>query len=160
MQNIKDIPYTVFAPDDFVLVNYPDSQLKPGPKMKLLPFRRGPMQVVSRNKNTYSVKDLVTNKIEQVNVSRLVPFYYDARYTDPRQIANTDVQYYDVRAVLSHTGNKNRPSYMTFQVEWEPVGDLPASITTEPWASMRDTEALHIYLRNAGMANIIPRKFR
>ena len=108
----------------------------------------------------YVLKDLTTNQNETVHVTRIHPFYYDPKITDPRQVANADKQVFDVDKILSHRGNKNKPSTMEFQVKWMPIGTQEAEITWEPYRSLRATEALHIYLTENKMRTLIPSQYK
>ena len=148
--------------DDYVLVEYPSTSLKAGPPNKLLTNLRGPMKVVSKDKDglNYQLMDLVTFKTDMVHVKRIHPFYYDPITTDPRQIANADKQSYDIDEILSHKGNKNKPSTMKFQVKWAPINDQPAEVTWEPYSNLRTTSALHEYLVEHKMKKLIPTKFK
>jgi hypothetical protein len=93
-------------------VDYPTSDNKGAPS-KLLTDRKGPMKIVNKNGDHYTLLDL-TNNIDTMerHVKYLHSFYYDAEYTNPRQIANKDNQSYDIDKILEHSGNKKWPSYM------------------------------------------------
>ena len=121
--------------------------------------RRGPLRVVSRNGDTYTLQNLVNNKQEIVHLKRLNPFYYDPLHVDPREVANHDSQHYDIDCVLQHKGSAKRPSKMEFLVRWMPIGNKTDE-TWEPWSGLRDTIQLHNYLRENKIARIIPRKFK
>jgi len=121
---------------------------------------RGPLQVVGRDNDHYTLMDLSTNKTEIVHVKSMKPYYYDARYTDPRYVANADHQYYNIDKILAHKGNKKRTSTLTFQVQWMPVNNGEAEITWEPWKTLRSTVALHKYLVEHNMKSLIPSSFK
>ena len=151
--------HTEFAVGDYVLVDYPQSSLKPGPPSKLMTHRRGPLRVKSRQRDQYALENLVNNKEEIVHLKRLNPLYYDPEHVDPRQVANRDSQHYDIYFVLQHRGSAKRPSNMEFLIRWMPLNEV-AHKTWEPWTGVRDTIALHQYLREHDMAQIIPRKYK
>ena len=65
---------------------------------------------------------------------------------DPRQVANHDSQHYDIDCVLQLKGSAKRPSAMELLVRWMPNDNMTEE-TWEPWSGLRDTEALHKYLR-------------
>ena len=61
-----------------MLVAYPDNQVtgKRGPNKQLTPLR-GPLRVHSIVGNTYKLINLINNKVNTVNINKLVPFYFD-----------------------------------------------------------------------------------
>ncbi len=127
------------------------------PSSKFQPFWKGPMRVVSFKNSTYTIQDLHNGKNENVHITRLKPFYYDPKYTDPEEVVNKEKQTYEIEKVIGHKGNKRSKSRMTFTVKW--VGyDQPTE--GEPWEQLRNTKALHEYLRSKHMASLIPRKFK
>ena len=117
-QNLPCMAFTEYAVGDYVLVDYPQDSLKPGPPSKLMSHRRGPLRVLSESEDFYTLQNLVNNKEEVVHLKRLNPFYFDPLYVDPRQVANHDSQYYDMDCVLQHKGSAKRPSNMEFLVRW------------------------------------------
>jgi hypothetical protein len=148
---------TEYSIDDLVLVDYPTSSVHKGPPNKLLSNRRGPMKIVARNGDNYSLADLATNKeIEVYHVKYLHKFNYDKEHTNPRTVANSDKQFFDIDKIISHRGDKQSPSRMKFQVLWMPVNNLTAQKTWEPWKTLRNTHALHKYLSENKMKALIP----
>ena len=148
--------------NDFVLVEYPSTGLKSGPPSKLMTNLRGPMKVISKDKEglTYQLQDLVTFQTEKVHVKRIHPFYYDPIQTDPRQVANVDKQTWDVDKILSHKGNPNKTSTLQFKVLWKSVNNTPAEVTWEPYSNLRTTAALHLNLTNHKMKKLIPPQYK
>jgi len=144
--------------DDYVLVEYPPTNLKSGPPSKLLTNLRGPMKVISKDKtgSHYTLRDLVTLKDETVHVKRIHPFYYDSVITDPNQIAYADKQVYEIEKITDHKGNKNKPSSMEFKVYWKGYEEP----SWEPYTNLRNTEALHKYLNEHKMKSLIPTQFK
>jgi len=150
-----------YAVGDYVLVDYPTSDNHKGAPNKLLTNRKGPMKITNKNGDHYTLLDLTNNTdTMKRHVKYLHPFYYDAEYTNPRQIANKDNQSYDIDKILDHSGNKKWPSYMKFKVQWMPINNLPAEVTWEPWKMLRSTIALHAYLNENGMKNLIPKVYK
>lgn len=145
--------YTEYPLNSYVLVNYHDR-----PPTKMHTHLKGPVRVVSFNKANYTVQDLVTNRLQKIHVSKLRPFVYDKRYTDPRTVANSDRQSFDVQEIISHTGSKRQKSQMTFRVRW--MGYSAEDDTWEPWSNLRTNAILHQYLRDNGMTSIVPKNFR
>ena len=82
--------YTSYDVNEYVLVEYPISTHHKGPPSKLMTNLRGPMKIVSKKRDNYTVLDLTTNKTEIIHVKRLHKFYYDPAQTDPRQVAKAD----------------------------------------------------------------------
>ena len=72
------------------------------------------MRVVGQRDDTYTVRDLTTNRVMEVHVSRLRPFQYDPAHTDPNEVATADKQAFIVEAVKEHKGNPKKPTGMTF----------------------------------------------
>ena len=151
-QNLPCMAFTEYAVGDYVLVDYPQDSLKPGPPSKLMTHRRGPLRVLSKSEDFYTLQNLVNNKEEVVHLKRLNPFYFDPLYVDPRQVANHDSQHYDIDCVLQHKGSAKRPSFMEFLVRWMSIGDTTEQ-TWEPWSGLRDTKALHNFEVPARQSN-------
>ncbi len=119
---------------------------------------KGPLRVVSHVGADYTLENLVDNRIHHVHVSKLRPFEYDQRFTDPRLIANKEQKAYDVEAILSHHGRKHDKQSLTFRVKW--VGYDETECTYEPWANLRDNAILHRYLIHIGWKNFVPKKYQ
>ena len=120
----------------YVLVSYPAR-----PPSKLADRWMGPFSVVSKDKNTYTIRDLTSDKCHTRDISRLKRFVVDTD-TDPVDVAARDMSEETVRTILSHKGHPKRRSTLEFEVEWEPDGD----ITWESWNTMKRTEAINAYL--------------
>jgi hypothetical protein len=101
---------------------------------------------------------LTTNKVEAVHVSRLLPFNYDATRTSPPDAAHAARQEFTIETILNHRGDKKTRSTLEFEVKW--LGYSDAYNSWEPWSNLRETDALHTYLRTHGMASLIPTRFR
>jgi len=151
---------TQFNENDYVLVEYPPTNLKPGPPSKLMTNLRGPMKVIGMEQSTYILQDLVTNKNEKVHVKRIHPFYYDPNVTNPREIANKDQQAFDIDRIMEHRGNKYQTSTLKFKVLWMPVNNQLPEITWEPYKSLRSTAALHKYLNENKLKMLIPAVYK
>ena len=76
---------TDYPVDSFVLVAYPDEGMRKGPPSKVMTHLRGPMRIVGQRDDTYTVRDLTTNRVTDVHVSRLRPFQYDPNHTNPKK---------------------------------------------------------------------------
>lgn len=145
--------YTEYPVNSYVLVNYHDR-----PPSKMHTPLRGPLRVVSFNKSNYTLQDLVTNRTQNIHISKLRPFVFDEQHHDPRVIANKDRQVWDVEAILGHTGNRQKKSEMQFKVHW--LGYTADDFTIASWKDLSTNEVLHRYLIANGMKSIIPKGFR
>lgn len=145
--------YTEFPLNSYVLVNYHDR-----PPSKMHTPLKGPMRVVSFNKSNYTLQDLVTNRTQNIHVSKLRAFVYDDRFVDPREVANKDRQVFDVEEILGHTGNRQRKSEMMFKIKW--LGYPADQYTMGTWKELSSNEVLHRYLIRNGMKSIIPKSYR
>ena len=147
---------TEFPVDSYVLVSYPRSSFgNRRPPNKLMANLRGPLRVVSNVGSTYSVQDLVTNKLESVHVTQLRPFEYDPHRVEPRLIANKDQQMWEVDEIIAHRGSAKKRSAMTFRVRW--TGFTEDDDTWEPWKNLRKNLKLHAYLRKSNLTALLPR---
>jgi transposase InsO family protein len=144
---------TEFPVNSYVLVNYHDR-----PPTKMHTPLKGPMRVISFSNANYTLQDLVTNRTQNIHVSKLRPFVYDGQGPDPRVIANKDKQVWDVQAILGHTGVKRKKSEMEFKVHW--VGFPPEDYTMGTWKDLSSNAVLHRYLIDNGMKSIIPKSYR
>ena len=145
-----------FPVDSYVLVSYPRSSFgNRRPPNKLMANLRGPLRVVSYVGSTYSLQDLVTNKLESVHVTQLRPFEYDPQRVEPRLIANKDQQMWEVEEIIAHRGNPKRRSSMTFRVRW--TGFTEDDDTWEPWKNLRKNLKLHAYLRKSNLTALLPK---
>jgi hypothetical protein len=65
------IEITEFEVGSFVLVEHVQNKLRRGPDSKLLPFLKGPMKVVQRKNDVYTLRNLVTQREKDYHVKRL-----------------------------------------------------------------------------------------
>ena len=149
---------TEFAIGSYVLVNYHGTAFRKGPPSKMQTYLRGPMKVLSRDANTYTLENLISHKSELVHVTDIRPFHYDPNFIDPAKVAYKDlIGETPIERILEHYGDVKKRSTLDFKVRWE---GLPE--TSDVWLEykeLRDTEALHTYLRQHGMTDLIPAKF-
>ena len=143
---------TEFPINSYVLAQYENLEHKA--PSKLHPHLKGPYQVVNYSGSVYTVRNLVTNKLEDYHVTNLRPFEYDPMEVDPRQVANVDSDHVDIDEIVDHTGNPKRRGLMKFRVRWND-GDE----TWEYWSNVRRTIACHKYLEAHNMKHLIPREF-
>ena len=144
---------TEFPVNSHVLLDYPTN-----PPTRLHTRKRGPYKVIRFSGNDYVLLDLVSNKEQTVNITRLSPFEFDPLRTDPRQVANKDQSAFDIDQVLAHRGNLHLKRTLEFLVSW--VGYDATYNSWEPWKNVRNTLQLHTYLRTKGLTSVIPKNFR
>ena len=149
---------TEFKQGDYVLCEHPNQELRRGAPNKLAPVLKGPMKVISNNKDDYLLQDLVTGKEEKVHIKRLKAFHFDANLFDPKAIALTDRGEFFVESIVDHIGDPKQKSKMQFKVRW--AGYDESEDTWEWWKELRDNVKLHKYLNSNNLKAIIPREHR
>jgi hypothetical protein len=151
---------TEFATDSYVLVNYPTTTTNVrGTPTKLHTIKKGPFRVISHEGETYKLLNLALNTEKPaVHVSRLSPFRYDTKRTDPTNIANRDYQLFEVESILHHQGDTKRKSTLTFLVHW--AGYSHSEDSWEPWSELRNNPILHQYLRSKNLHILVPKEHR
>jgi hypothetical protein len=101
----------------------------------------------------------VKRKEEDIHVKLLRPFLYDTNFIDPRDVAMKDaISTFTVECILEHSGNMKKYGDMDFKVRW--VGYDESEDLWLPWKELRDNAQLHLYLRENGMASLIPKEHR
>jgi hypothetical protein len=152
-------PIVEFAIGDFVLIDYPDSGLGKRPPNKLMTPLKGPMQVIGHKGSTYTLRNLVSMKTEDVFIGRLRPFHYDQARTAPRNTALQETGLYDVEEILDHRGNpKGSKIQLFFKVKW--LGYDHTEDSWEPWSSLHKNAKLHLYLTAHNLTYLVPKGFR
>jgi len=152
--------HTTFPDGSFVLIDDPPSTHK----QKLLLVHNGPYEVVGHLKDTYQIRNLITNQVTPIHLGKLRPFNYDRTLTDPHHIAELDDQEFRVEKILEHRGSHKNKTKMMFLVKWQ--GYDENSNSWEPWydsttkAGLRDNAVLHQYLRDHGWEKLIPKTQR
>jgi hypothetical protein len=141
---------TSFGVGSYVLLSYPER-----PPTKLHSAWRGPMIVTASKGNAYSVQDLVTLKIMEVDVTRLKAFKYEAGGMEDIQqaaknLAAKDRQEFVVEKIIEHyhpgpnAKKKYALSKYEFFVRWAGYG--PDEDSWIPWSEVKDLQALDAYL--------------
>jgi hypothetical protein len=154
--SVKQSPITEFPIGDYVLVSYPENAVTGRrPPNKLMAQLKGPYKVVNSVGSAMTIQNLVTNKLETVHITQLHPFHFNAHETDPRTIANVDAAAWDVESIITHKGKMHQKGSLSFKVRWAGYG--PEDDTWEPWKNLRNTEAMHTYLRAKNLAQHIPK---
>jgi hypothetical protein len=148
MNSCEEEP-TVFEDGSFVLAEHRHNSLRRGPKSKLLPFLKGPLQVKQHNSTTgiYALQNLVTGTVEDYHMSKLRPFLYDERTCTPLQAAVTDsLDEFVAESVVRMRGNtRGSRRELSFLIHWAGYSD--ADDTWEPWEYCKDSHAVQSFLR-------------
>jgi hypothetical protein len=144
-----------FEIGNFVLVRYVEK-----PPTKFHTNLKGPMKIISKleDKEAFILFNLVTNKEEEIHVSRMFPFNFDESNVDPRLVANKDYQVFDVEKIIDHNGDGSKVSEMDFLVKWKGFEDY--TNLWLPWKELRNNPELHIYLEANGMKKLIPKEYK
>jgi Chromo (CHRromatin Organisation MOdifier) domain len=101
---------------------------------------------------------LITKKTRDVHASQLKSFRFDPTKRSPADIARRDYMEFFIEDIISHVGDKKKPTGMKFHVKW--LNYDSTHNTWEPWQSLRTTDQLHKYLREHDMYYTIPKQFR
>jgi len=140
----------LFEKGSFVTVEHRDDNLRRGPKSKLLPFRKGPLQVVRQeSKGTYVLQDIVTLNEVKYHESKLKPYLHDDRSgISPLAAAAADERdEFIVEEILDMDGDvKGRRTDLKFKIRWAGYG--PEADTWEPWHNVRDNNIFQDYLKS------------
>jgi hypothetical protein len=147
-----------FKNGSYVLVKYNETSLKPGPPNKMMANLRGPLQVVSHVGNTYTLRNLLTNKHEKCHITQLRKFEYATDQVDPFDIAAKDAQEHVVEKILNHSGVPSDKTNMQFEVCWK--GESHENNLWLDWKELRNNPILHQYLIEHKMKSIIPLEFK
>ena len=146
-----------FPIHSYVLVRYRENRDGQAPT-RLLTSWKGPMRVTASKASEYTLEDLVNHKFYQYHVKDMKAFKFDSLHTDPLEVAARDKQEYLIDKVLAHIGDVKRVSTLEFKILW--LGYPMSEASWVPWANVRETEALHAYLREKRLGRLIPEKFR
>ena len=150
---------THYGVGDYVLIENQSSTMGNKPPNKLLPHLKGPLKVVSRKGDRYTLLNLVTKGEEEVHLTRIHPFHYDPNYTSPRDAALRDVlSLFDVERIIDHSGDKKRRSTMDFLCKF--TGWSDEYYLWLSYKELRDIDVLHSYLFQNRMKTLIPIKFK
>jgi hypothetical protein len=141
---------TKFPIGSYVLSKYVDR-----PPTRLHTKWHGPYRVVSFEDSEYVIANLINHKERSTHVKNLKLFHYDPEVDIPSDTARRDYMEFFVEKILSHSGDKKKPTSMSFQVKWLNYDDSFNS--WEPWKNVRLCEALHKYLLENNMKKLIPK---
>ena len=87
-----------FDVGDYVLLSYPTR-----PPTKLTPRWRGPFVVIETSGNTYSIQDLCSKGIQQIDVSRLKLFRMVLSDQEVQELAARDTNEHVVEMIIDHS---------------------------------------------------------
>ena len=151
---------TVFKVGSLVLLEYAKGLNGKKPPHKLMTRLRGPYVVRAHTGSEYTVRHLASNNIQIVHVTRLRPFEYDSKRTDPNVVAATDIDEFLVARILDHRPKTKRSkrSEMEFFVQWD--GYDTTHDTWEPWAVLKNNSIVHAYCIEHGMKSFIPKSIK
>jgi hypothetical protein len=149
-----------FEIGSYVLVEHRQNSLRRGPRSKLLPFLKGPMRVIAKNDNTYTLQDIVNMRQYDYHIANLRVFDFDPNTQNPLTYAlKDDGSMYQVERISKHKGDaKKSKKQLFFLVHW--VGYEEPS--WEPWSNIRRTAKLHEYISNhtkPAVRNLLPKSF-
>jgi len=141
---------------EYVLVAYPETLLGDRPPNKLMPLRKGPMKVIDKDIDAYTVLDLVTRRAEVIHLSRMFPFLCDATKIDPENIALRDREEFVVGEILDDTIDLSLPTKLwKFLVLWKGYDIQEASWVS--WNNLKEVGVLHQYMRTKRLGRYIPK---
>ena len=144
---------TVFETNSFVLV-----KRREGSPSRLHTPWLGPMKVLGHQDSEYTLLDLITTKEKKYHAQHMKKFVFNPLHVDPANIARRDYLEFFVEEIREHRGNPKRLTTMEFLVKWSAYDDTHNS--WEPYANLRRTEPLHVYLLANRLVSLIPKEFR
>ncbi len=159
--NFNKLP-TEYKVGTYVLALYPENRMGRLPPTKFHTQWKGPMQVVNSIGSKYTVRNLVTGKLEDYHVTSLKHFTMDIEHTNVEDVAQKDYKTWITEAVRDHRPKKKgrdlRRSRLQFLIKWE--GYPEEENTWEPWSNLRRNKHVHQYMRAHGMGSLIPKNLR
>jgi len=148
-----------------VLLLYKDQHQrgKGRPPNKLMTLKRGPFRVVACDGNHYKVQSLAHDNIEEVHVTEMQPFVFDANNTDPFEVSLGDDQEFVVERIVRHEKRRHQSENVKREqlfllVKWEGYDDSANS--WEPISGLYHLPLVRDYLRANKLASYIPKSFR
>jgi hypothetical protein len=106
------------------------------------------MEIVGiKGENTYSCRNLLDNKVEDLFVDRLLPYRSDPDMSDIAA-ALTDRDEYLVNQILNYwwfePGKRNNVTNLRFKVNW--IGYDPSVTNTLEWRDAKNLKQIHKFL--------------
>lgn len=161
-------PHTEFPTNSYVLARYEGDDHRPPSKLETR--WRGPLRVITCANSVCTVQHLVTNKLEDLHITLLKPFHYDAEQTDPHQVAAQDEGYYIIAEVLDHrfvkdgavyegTNSRGKLSHLQLLVHYE-GDDEPLWQQWSTETKLNHATKVHDYLRANKLARFVPAQYK
>ena len=85
----------------YVLAEYPESGMGHGAPNKLMAPLRGPYEIMTVERTSCLLRDLVTNRLNKVKVQLLQPYNHDPERQDPLDAAIHDREEFYVESILT-----------------------------------------------------------
>ena len=133
----EDSERTEYWIGDYALLSY-----LVRPLSKLHARWAGPYEVMKREGNNLSLRDLTSGPDKEVDVSCVKRFLTDD-LGDPKALAAADLGESEVVRIIEHRGSIRKRSEMEFRVEW-----TDGDITWEPWERVRRLGAIDDYAKS------------
>lgn len=146
--------HNVFQPGDHILWN-PLETPQSFRSSKLSPKLLGPYEVIQQIKNDISCRHVVTNIVSKLHASRVTPYFGSPATAYTTALLDRDE--YIIDLIVTHRGNPKKVSTLEFLVRWQNYSAIHD--TWEPWMEMKNTSAVHLYLKTNNMKHIIPKQF-
>ena len=154
----KDPRRTIFVDNEYVLVEYHATSIKKGPPNKFLSYLRGPLKVISRDGDHYTLSNLYMDKLEVIHVSLIHPYIIDPNAVNPQEVATKDIlTMFIVENIIEHNGYHRRRTEMEFLVKF--LGYDQSHNLWLPYNEVRNHPKLHEYLNVHKMRSLIPHEF-
>ena len=121
-----------------------------GPESKLLPLLAGPFEITNKERDIYTLRNLITNKFREVHIGKLHGYCNNEEYTTLESAAITDYadMYLIDHIVSAHPknlmGKGMKLRNLKFLVRW--LGYGPESDTWQSWGTLRKTPQIRSFL--------------
>jgi transposase InsO family protein len=158
--DLPTLDITDFSINDYVLRRHPQEVGTSSPLNKYSSWWRGPYIVTDKKWHTkkgkwiYTIRNLVTTRTTDVDVTHIKPFYFDPTYTTPLHIAVRDTDEYVVDHIVDH---KLTNDGHLWRVRWADYSETDD--TWEPFDTLKDVDAFHVYCKTHQLRQYIPKTF-
>ena len=127
-----------------------------GPEHKLLPFLAGPFEVMAAEGDTYTIRNLITNKLRSLHVANLHPYVDDGYQLPPEfaavaDMAGTYLVDHIVRCDPANQVQKKKLRDLRFRVRW--LGYEEKFDTWETWSTLKKTPQFRTFLETHTLKN-------
>ena len=122
-----------------------------GPEHKLLPYLSGPFEVMTSEGDTYTIRNIITNKLRHLHISNLHPYTDDGNHLPPVFAAVSDMGGFYlvdhvIRADPANHVKKKKLRDLRFLVRW--LGYSEKFDTWETWTTLLRVPQLRTFLEN------------